>query len=58
MAYTKNGNVYSFGDNTYGQLALGHFTSKSTPQLVEFLKCGDIIQLRVGAKHGIASVLL
>jgi len=26
--------------------------------LVEFLKCGDIIQLRVGAKHGIASVLL
>lgn len=38
MILTKEGKVYTFGDNTYGQLALGNNTNSNTPTEVNLDK--------------------
>jgi alpha-tubulin suppressor-like RCC1 family protein len=40
LVLTANGAVYGFGDNSFGELGNGGFTSTTTPQMVPFLPTG------------------
>jgi alpha-tubulin suppressor-like RCC1 family protein len=45
--------VYSFGDNSYGQLGLGNTDEQSTPQLISSLQNEKIKNVVCGAHHTI-----
>ena len=47
----ENGNLYSFGDNNYGQLGLGHNENSDFPQKIECLK--DIEFVECGYEYAI-----
>ena len=49
MALMTNGHVYSFGNNTYGQLGLGNDKSTNKPILIDDLI--GIIQISAGEYH-------
>jgi alpha-tubulin suppressor-like RCC1 family protein len=49
---TENG-VYSFGNNSYGQLGLGNTTNQTTPQLISTLKNEKIKNVVCGYYHSI-----
>lgn len=48
---TDEGQVFTFGRNTFGQLGLGDTETRDTPQLVEGLKGYNIIQAATGRNH-------
>eukprot|EP00026_Physarum_polycephalum_P001542 Phypoly_transcript_01544.p1 GENE.Phypoly_transcript_01544~~Phypoly_transcript_01544.p1 ORF type:complete len:1030 (+),score=135.85 Phypoly_transcript_01544:65-3091(+) len=54
MALTVSGNVYSWGNNKFGQLGLGDSDTRSTPTLVRALRGKHIVQIACGAHHTIA----
>lgn len=45
---TENGHVYSWGENQYGQLGLGHFQKQYTPQLIQALTDQKIVAIFAG----------
>ncbi|MDY2889596.1 MAG: hypothetical protein SOU19_08580 [Candidatus Caccosoma sp.] len=47
LAYSKNGNVYSWGDNSFGQLGFKDKTFKETPTLIEQIK-DNVIDISCG----------
>jgi alpha-tubulin suppressor-like RCC1 family protein len=47
---TENG-VYSFGNNSYGQLGLGNTNNQTTPQLISTLKNKKIKNVVCGGQH-------
>jgi alpha-tubulin suppressor-like RCC1 family protein len=47
---TENG-VYSFGNNSYGQLGLGNTVDQTTPQLISTLKNKKIKNAVCGGQH-------
>jgi alpha-tubulin suppressor-like RCC1 family protein len=51
LALTIEGEVYSFGNNKYGQLGLGHFHDCTIPQLITNLP--DIIGIAVNEKQSL-----
>ncbi|KAF5842172.1 regulator of chromosome condensation 1/beta-lactamase-inhibitor protein II [Dunaliella salina] len=54
LALSADGDVYSFGSNTQGQLGLGHCSSVcSNPQLVEAIT-DTIVQVSAGSRHSLA----
>ncbi|QLZ69150.1 hypothetical protein FOLKNPGA_01932 [Legionella sp. PC1000] len=49
---TKNGKVYSFGNNRHGQLGLGNFLENaSTPELIQELADKKIMSIFAGGDH-------
>ena len=50
----ENGEIYSCGENFWGQLGLGNNQEYSTPQEVFYLKGKDIIELSSGSNHLLA----
>jgi len=48
-----SGKVYSFGNNFYGQLGIGHFKCKNHPVEVSFPN-HEIIKICVGYYHSMA----
>ena len=51
IIYTKNGEVYVFGYNNYGQLGLGNIKNQNMPQLLMTDK--EIRQIACGQEHSI-----
>ncbi|KAL0488203.1 hypothetical protein AKO1_015341 [Acrasis kona] len=54
FAITNDRQVYSWGDNTYKQLGLGHSNEVSRLQHVELLKNERILQMAGGGRHSLA----
>jgi hypothetical protein len=50
---TKDGKIYSWGNNNFGQLGLGHTTQQNTPQLVTAIT-DKIISISCGYAHVMA----
>ncbi len=48
-----DGSVYSFGENTYGQLGLGHEDNQSTPQLIRMPRGARPCQISAGSGHSL-----
>ncbi|XP_025853889.2 probable E3 ubiquitin-protein ligase HERC6 isoform X2 [Vulpes vulpes] len=55
VVLTQNGKVFTFGDNTYGQLGHSPTAEKSGPQLVEGID-GLVSQIDCGSYHTLAYV--
>jgi alpha-tubulin suppressor-like RCC1 family protein len=51
LVLTKDGQVYSFGDNLSGQLGLGHTYSTIDPTLISGLN--NIVQISAGGNHSL-----
>ena len=51
MCLTKNGKVYSFGNNAHGELGLGHRKGIHTPKRIPNLK--DIAYISAGTFHSL-----
>jgi len=49
LVLTADGEVYSFGNNDFGQLGLGHNFECNIPQLINNIS--DVIQISVSDKH-------
>lgn len=45
------GNIYSYGQNNYGQLGLGHFNNVYTPTLIESLNDKNPLRICCGSNH-------
>ena len=54
LAITEKGEVFSWGNNDYGQLGLGHNNHCNTPQLVEFFNEKQIKNIISGSNHVLA----
>ncbi|XP_078532227.1 E3 ISG15--protein ligase HERC5-like isoform X2 [Lissotriton helveticus] len=55
MALSKGGELFTWGENTHGQLGLRSQPSRqSTPQLVEHLMGSPLAQITAGSAHSIA----
>lgn len=51
---TINGNVYSVGDNTYGELGFSReITYKQNPSIIPFFRNLKVIDLAAGARHSL-----
>eukprot|EP01125_Pyxidicula_operculata_P004047 TRINITY_DN1574_c0_g1_i3.p1 TRINITY_DN1574_c0_g1~~TRINITY_DN1574_c0_g1_i3.p1 ORF type:complete len:2540 (-),score=589.38 TRINITY_DN1574_c0_g1_i3:112-7731(-) len=53
LAITDEGQLYSFGENSYGQLGLGHKENQTLPQLVASLSGKRVIDASAGMFHSI-----
>lgn len=54
LMITKSRKVYSWGDNTYGELGCGRsFKTKPSPGLVKFFKDMECIDIAAGARHSL-----
>lgn len=51
LLLTKEGKVYSFGKNNYGQLGLGHVDKACSPQLIGSLADKKIVSIFAGGEH-------
>ncbi|CAK67486.1 unnamed protein product (macronuclear) [Paramecium tetraurelia] len=53
---TDNGDLYTFGNNNYGQLGLGNTEEQQTPQLVKYFrdKGLKVVDVALGSNHGVA----
>ncbi|CAD8058659.1 unnamed protein product [Paramecium sonneborni] len=53
---TDNGDLYTFGNNKYGQLGLGNTQEHQTPQLVKYFrdKGLKVLDVALGSNHGVA----
>jgi alpha-tubulin suppressor-like RCC1 family protein len=59
MARDKNGNVWAWGDNSFGQLGKGDFRYNETEMPVQVKKPGDvpltdIVTIDAGYEHSLA----
>ncbi|KAJ1206132.1 hypothetical protein NDU88_001541 [Pleurodeles waltl] len=55
MALSKGGELFTWGENTHGQLGLrSQPLRESTPQLVEHLKGSPLVQITAGSAHSVA----
>lgn len=54
MFVDKKGNLYSWGDNNWGQLGLGDRKNRSTPTLVNYNNNVKISSIAVGGYHSLA----
>ena len=50
---SQSNNIYSFGENTLGELGLGHLKHQSTPQLLKLGQPISISQISCGLSHTI-----
>nr|XP_020140155.1 E3 ISG15--protein ligase HERC5-like isoform X1 [Microcebus murinus] len=51
MALSMSGNIYSWGNNEFGQLGLGHTENKDSPSLIEALDNQKVEFLTCGGFH-------
>ncbi|KAA8526845.1 hypothetical protein F0562_008926 [Nyssa sinensis] len=52
---TRQGHVYTCGTNAQGQLGHGDTLDRSTPKVVELLKCvGSVVQIAAGPSYALA----
>lgn len=51
MCLTSGGSVYSWGDNSAGQLGVGDTTHRLRPELIRSLKTTHIIKISTGRAH-------
>ncbi|XP_021567716.1 E3 ISG15--protein ligase HERC5 [Carlito syrichta] len=51
MALSMSGNIYSWGNNEFGQLGLGHTENKDSPSLIEKLDNQEVEFLACGGSH-------
>ena len=56
IALTKEGKVFSWGSNDYGELGLGHTNSIYYPTEVNFPNCKKIDFIAAGSNHALAFV--
>uniref|UniRef100_A0A8C4LX42 HECT and RLD domain containing E3 ubiquitin protein ligase 5 n=1 Tax=Equus asinus asinus TaxID=83772 RepID=A0A8C4LX42_EQUAS len=55
LALSKGGELFAWGQNTYGQLGVGRtFASTPTPQIVEHLSGVPLVQISAGEAHSMA----
>lgn len=54
LALTKDGRVFAWGKNFYGQLGVGDHRDKSAPQLVSHLEEERIVEVQAGQYHSLA----
>jgi hypothetical protein len=46
--FSEDGDVYSWGSNSYGQLGLGHEKSTSSPKYISTFKEKQIVRISAG----------
>lgn len=51
MIMTVSGNVYSWGDNTHGQLGQGDTTPRFRPELIRAIRASRAIKISCGKNH-------
>lgn len=51
MYIVSDGKIFSWGDNKFGQLGLGHTLQQDTPQLIASLKGIPVAQVVCGGSH-------
>lgn len=54
FALQGDGTVKSWGNNMYGQLGLGNFTDRNTPQLIPAANLSNVVAIAVGSSHALA----
>ncbi len=53
LVLCEDGSLYAFGDNSYGQLGLGHFYFQNTPQFISFFQDKKPILIAAGYWHSL-----
>jgi alpha-tubulin suppressor-like RCC1 family protein len=53
IVLTQNNNLYSFGENTYGQLGLGHNMNIFSPNLIQNFTNNNILQISCGISQNV-----
>lgn len=53
MALCADGEVYSWGSNSYGQLGSGDNSFRSTPYLIKLPPKTKIVQIAAGSNHSV-----
>ncbi|XP_060594475.1 probable E3 ubiquitin-protein ligase HERC4 isoform X2 [Ruditapes philippinarum] len=53
LLLTDDGQIYSWGDNRFGQLGLGHTISQNIPQYIASLKGIPVAQVVCGGSHSL-----
>lgn len=48
---TTDGQVYTFGSNSYGQLGVGDLSSRGSPTLVKITSTDNIVMVAAGSHH-------
>lgn len=51
---TSDGQIYTFGSNSYGQLGLGDLSSRGSPTLVKIPSGVNIVMITAGSHHSAA----
>ena len=51
LAMTVGGLVFSWGDNSMGQLGLGDFTTRLRPELIKYLRAAKVQHIACGRAH-------
>eukprot|EP00029_Vermamoeba_vermiformis_P013152 TRINITY_DN8072_c0_g1_i1.p1 TRINITY_DN8072_c0_g1~~TRINITY_DN8072_c0_g1_i1.p1 ORF type:complete len:340 (+),score=28.89 TRINITY_DN8072_c0_g1_i1:48-1067(+) len=54
LALSEDGDVYSWGSNSYGQLGLGHEKSTSSPKFISAFKEKQVIRISAGGSFSAA----
>jgi len=54
MALTEKGNLFSWGNNCYGQLGVGDYSDRNTPTLISFDFGDSISSIATGGVHSMA----
>jgi alpha-tubulin suppressor-like RCC1 family protein len=54
MALTEKGNLFSWGNNCYGQLGVGDYSDRNTPTLISFDFGDSISSIATGCDHSMA----
>nr|GMD18252.1 ultraviolet-B receptor UVR8 isoform X2 [Ipomoea batatas] len=53
---SDNGNLFTCGDGTFGQLGLGDYLSRSSPVEVSYLSAKHVKQIACGMRHSLALI--
>jgi alpha-tubulin suppressor-like RCC1 family protein len=54
IAICESKKVFSWGNNSYGQLGIGGFYNEMMPKEIEFFKGMDVLQIACGNDHCMA----